>query len=221
VTADVPKFATYLNTPDEGFGNRLARVLFELATYVRGNNAEWQKALWSAGESLAVLEASRDCYLRTHGPTHAVVAEALQQIIAAPRDIRVFTTHRPNHHSGRGDVLNLVRVLPTLATLYPGLNVSLKTEPEFAGLFADSFPRVAVTAIRNPAETAGGTSLEQVFAALSEESYAWPTPYLHARPELIARYRAIVPPGSIGLCWAASGGRCDPRSVPLIDMQSL
>ena len=109
VTADVPRFATYLNTPDEGFGNRLARVLFELATYVRGNNAEWQKAMWSAGESLAVLEASRDCYLRTHGRTHAVVAEALQQIIAAPRDIKVFTTHRPNHHSGRGDVLNLRR----------------------------------------------------------------------------------------------------------------
>ena len=75
--------------------------------------------------------------------------------------------------------------------------------------------------IDTPLVTNSEISLEKVWAALSEQSLAWPVPYLHADPALVAHYRAVVPPGAIGLCWSASGGRSDIRSVPLIEMQSI
>ena len=217
MTYGVPKFATYLAN-DGSFDHRLARVLTDLSTFVWGNDIERQRALWAAGEAYAVLAASEDCYLATHG-WHEVIAGALLQIAGAPTAVEIIQNLRGA--IGQGDVLAMARAIPTLAAAYPGLQVFLRAEDRFERLFANSFPRVTVSRLDTPSATNSETPLEKVWAALSEQSFAWPAPYLHADPALVAHYRAIVPPGAIGLCWAASGGRSDIRSAPLIEMQSI
>jgi hypothetical protein len=122
--------------------------------------------------------------------------------------------------SGRGDVLAVARAVPLWRTAYPNIPLTIECEPQFARLFAGSFPTVAVS-IDKAAELPGADadSINRLsLSGLLGDCSAWPGPYLKPDPELVARYRAIVPPGAVGLCWAASGGAVDSRSVPLRDL---
>ena len=127
---------------------------------------------------------------------------------------------------GRGDVLAVARALPLWRAAHPNIPLTIECEPQFARLFASSFPTVAVS-IDRAAELPGADadSINRLslsgLASLLGDCSAWPGPYLKPDPELVARYRAIVPAGAIGLCWAASGGRRDPRSVPLRDLEPV
>ena len=117
----------------------------------------------------------------------------------------------------------MARALPLWRAAHPNIPLTIECEPQFARLFSSSFPMVAVS-IDQAAELPGADadSINRLsLSGLLGDCSAWPGPYLKPDPELVARYRAIVPAGAIGLCWAASGGRRDPRSVPLRDLEPV
>lgn len=146
----------------------------------------------------------------------------------ADREITLLTPFTGT--TGCGDALFFCRAVRMLLAISGDCHVTLKTEPQFQRLFAANFAPVSVTTaeMHEPLfhETPlpnwdRGIPLRDLLDIVRSAEIADPMPYLFADPDLVAHYRKLVPPDAVGLCWAATGGRQDTRSIPLQSLSPL
>ena len=115
-----------------------------------------------------------------------------------------------HYEAGAGDNLCLIRYLNLLVDR--GYDVCYETDPSLLDLCVRSFPKVEV--IPKTPDWPGALGLKDfdyhcpvgsLPAAFSTDldTVPWYGPYLKPDQKLVERYRKVVPPHAIGLCWSA------------------
>ena len=148
--------------------------------------------------------------------------------------------------SSRGDVIAMVRYLPLLRRLGYGvgfrclhrglgrlLDFSFANDPlvpEFSYEVAEVVPLQAAAYhvdMMRLHKYFSGSALRPVRRTGKCKLYIPAASYLRADPDRVAHYKSLLPPNTIGLCWASgfhpAGGVVDPRvkSMALADMAPI